>query len=288
MKPTVVFQTDFGFGGGGAMAGVVKSIDSEVGVYDLDHHIAPFNVRAAAYSLSTVTPYWPAGTVFVSVVDPGVGTTRRSAVAKLKNGSYVVTPDNGTLTLIADEVEAVRSIDEAVGRLPGSENVFIFHGRDIYAYTAGKLAAGVLAFEDVGPAYPVSELVLAPLTNVPTAVREGFAQGGIYNFEVSYGCARINIFNRDFQNVCGFAYGDTVRVCITDGERVVFEGDTIYERTFGMAPTGVPLLLGDIQHGDAQKLRFTINDCNFIKLYAPELENNLEKSADYVFTVTKK
>lgn len=288
MKPTVVLQSDFGHGGGGAMAGVIKSIDSQVPVYDLNHMLEPLNVRDAAYSLSTVTPFWPDGTVFVSVVDPGVGTQRRSVVAKLKNGSFIVTPDNGTLTMIADQIATVRIIDETRNRLPGSENVFIFHGRDVYAYTAGRLAAGVIDFEGVGPEYPVSQIVILPLTNVITQVSEGFAQGGIYNFEVSYGCARINILNKDFQNIAGFRYGDTVRVTISDGNRIVFDGDTKYERTFGMAEKYRPLLLGDIQHGDAQKLRFTINDMNFIKAYAPELENNLERSVDYVFTVRKK
>ena len=98
MKPTVVLQTDFGNGGGGVMAGVIRSVDPEVPVYDFDHFIEAFNTVAASASLSGAVPYWPSGTVFVSVVDPGVGTERRSCVAKLDNGSYIVTPDNGTLT----------------------------------------------------------------------------------------------------------------------------------------------------------------------------------------------
>ncbi len=287
MKPTVVFQTDFGAGGGGAMAGVVKSIDEAVPVYDFDHFIEPFNVRAAAYSLSTVTSFWPAGTVFVSVVDPGVGTARRSCVAKLRSGSFVVTPDNGTLTMIAGEIEAIRQIDENVNRLPGSENVHIFHGRDVYAYTAGRLAAGVIDFAGVGPEYPVSEICLLPLTNTETRLAPGFAEGGIYNFEVSYGCARVNIPNKAFQEVCGFSYGDSLQITIRDGQRTVFQGKGRYVMTFGMAEPGEAILLGDIQHGDAQKLRFTLNDGNFIKTYAPELENHMEQAVNYIFTVTK-
>lgn len=287
MKPTVVFQTDFGNGGGGAMAGVVKSIDSSVPVYDFDHYIEPYDVRAAAYNLSTVTPYWPCGTVFVSVVDPGVGTSRRSCVARLKNGSFVVTPDNGTLTLIIDQIDQIREIDESINRLPGSENVHIFHGRDVYSYTAGRLAAGVIDFEGVGPLYDTSDICVLPLTNIKTVVREGFAQSGIYNFEASYGCARINIFNKDFNEICGFKYGDKVRVTITDGDKVIFDEITSYIRTFGDAVIGEPILLGDIQIGDAQKLRFTVNNCNFIEMYAPDLIGHMYDAADFVFTVTK-
>ena len=114
MKPTVVFQTDFGSGGGGVLAGVVKTIDPEVSVYDFDHNIEPFNIRQSAYQISTMIPYWPSGTIFVSVVDPGVGTHRKSCVAKLKNGSYVVTPDNGILTSIIDDI--VECIDDIIDK----------------------------------------------------------------------------------------------------------------------------------------------------------------------------
>ena len=288
MKPTVVFQTDFGAGGGGAMAGVVKSIDPEVPVYDFDHDIEPFNVRAAAYDLSTVVPFWPVGTVFVSVVDPGVGTDRTSCVARLNSGSYVVTPDNGTLTMIAGEIAEVRRIDERTNRLPGSENVFIFHGRDIYAYTAGRLAAGVISFEEVGPSYPTGKVVRLPLTNVVPMVEKGHAKGGIYHFEVSYGCARINISAEDFRTVGGFDYGDILEITIRDGQRVVYAGEGQYVRTFAEAEDGMPIVLGDIQPGSRQKLRFTINYQNFIRRYAPELIGHIERAVDYVFDVRRK
>lgn len=289
MKPTVVFQTDFGAGGGGVLAGVVKSVDYEVPCYDFTHDIEPFNISQAAYELTSIIPFWPAGTIFVSVVDPGVGTHRRSCVAKLKNGSYIVTPDNGILTPFVEEeqIEEVRHIDESVNRRPGSENVYIFHGRDVYSYTAGKLAAGVIDFAGVGPAYPISEIKLRPMTTVKTVVKEGFAQGGIYNFDVAYGCSRVNIYNKDFQEICGFRFGDKVHVKITDGDRVVFDADATYEKAFGFAPRFEPLICGDIQPGDAQKLRFTINDHNFIEEYAPELKGNIDKAVGYVFTVTR-
>ena len=281
MKPTVVFQTDFGAGGGAVMAGVVRSIDPEVGTYDFTHDIEPYNIREAAYQLSTVVPYWPAGTVFVSVVDPGVGTSRTACVAKLACGSYVATPDNGTLTMVADDIVEVRRIDETVNRLPGSENVHIFNGRDVFAYTAGRLAAGTIDFVGVGPAYPLSRVVRLALTNVAPRLGEGWAEGGVYNFDVPYGSARINIRNLDFQQVAGFSYGDLVHVRVTDGDRIVYEGPARYARTFGDVEEGVATLVGDIQPGERQMLRF--NTGNFIREYAPELEGDQSLAVNYRF-----
>ena len=287
MKPTVVLQTDFGSGGGGSMTGVIKSIDAEVGVYDFEHFIEPFNVVAASASLTRVTGVWPSGTIFVSVVDPGVGTERRSCVAKLDNGSFVVTPDNGTLTMLVEHITEVRVIDESVNRLPGSENCHIFNGRDVYAYTAGRLAAGVISYEEVGPAYPTEEIVVEQLTTVETVVRPGYAHAGFYDIEPSFGCLRVNLFHRDFREICGFAYGEKVHLIISDGKRNIFDEIAYYDKTFGLVPRGVPFICGDSQLGDEQKLRFSLNEDNFLEKYAPELKNGLHAGKDYSFTVTK-
>lgn len=286
MKPTVVFQTDFGAGGGGVLAGVVKSIDQEVPVYDFTHDIPAYDIRNAAYQLSTVAAVWPAGTVFVSVVDPGVGTDRRPCVAQLNNGSFVVTPDNGTLSMVIDQIVAVRQIDERVNRIPGSENVHIFNGRDVFAYTAGRLASGIIDFEGVGPEYPVAEVVNVPLTNVEPQLGDGWAEGGIYNFDMAYGAARINVRNRDFQEVAGFAYGDHFHVVVTGGKRVIYEGTGIYERTFGFADESEAFLCGDIQPGDAQMLRFNVMD-KFVLQFAPWLATDASVAIDYVVRIER-
>lgn len=286
MKPTVVLQTDFGNGGGGVMAGVIRSVDPEVPVYDFDHYIEAYNPVAASSSLSGAVPYWPAGTVFVSVVDPGVGTDRRSCVAKLNNGSYVVTPDNGTLTMLKDMVTEVRLIDESVNRLPGSENCYIYHGRDVYAYTAARLAAGVISYEEVGPEYPVADITAVTLTNVETVVRNGYAHAGFYDMEKAFGCLRVNITTRDFQETGGFRYGDRLHLVIEGGGRVIYDGICYYDKTFGLAPKKEAFLSGDIQTGDGQTLRFNLNEDNFFDKYAPELNNGLGAAKDYSFTAT--
>src|SRR3954470_22098176 len=116
----VVFQTDYGLKDGAvaAMKGVALGVSSDLKLFDLTHEIPAYNIWEAAYRLQQTVEYWPAGTVFVSVVDPGVGTNRKSVVLKTKSRHFIVTPDNGTLTLVAESlgIDEVREIDEAVNR----------------------------------------------------------------------------------------------------------------------------------------------------------------------------
>ena len=101
-KPCIAMQTDFGVSSG-AMFGVCKSVDPGLEVFDVAYNIPKFNIERASSHLRSVVPFWPKGTIFVSVVDPGVGTARRACVAKTANGYYIVTPDNGSLTGVLNE-----------------------------------------------------------------------------------------------------------------------------------------------------------------------------------------
>ncbi|MBR0450820.1 MAG: SAM-dependent chlorinase/fluorinase [Oscillospiraceae bacterium] len=160
----IVMQTDFGRGGSGAMAGVCKIVDKSLKVYNITHEVPKFNVKAAGHNLTEVLPYWPKGTVFVSVIDPGVGTERKASVAETQNGYYIVTPDNGCLAEIAEQygIKAIREIDQSINRYKGNQwsvKSDIFHGRDIFAYCGARLAAGIITIEEVGPEYPADEIV---------------------------------------------------------------------------------------------------------------------------------
>ena len=284
----LVLQSDFGMDDGAvsAMKGVVVCVNRELQIYDLTHGIEPYNIWEAGFRLVQTMQYWPEGTVFVSVVDPGVGSARKSIVAKTAN-RYIVTPDNGTLTMIAEHVTEVRMIDESVNRLPGSENCFIYHGRDVFAYTAGRLAAGIISYEEVGPSYPVEEIVVEELTAVETVVKPGYARAGLFDIEASYGCLRVNLYHRDFREVCGFEYGEKVHLVISDGEKNIFDDVAYYDKTFGLVPKYAPFICGDTQLGDDQKIRFSLNEENFLEKYAPELMKGLHAAKEYSFTVTK-
>ena len=153
----LILQTDFSLKDGAvsAMKGVAFGVDHNLKIFDLTHEIPPYNIWEGAYRLYQTASYWPQGSVFVSVVDPGVGTDRKSVVLKTKNGQYFVSPDNGTLTLVAESlgIESVRQIDEKTNRLKGSEKSYTFHGRDVYAYTGARLASGAITFERWGQSF---------------------------------------------------------------------------------------------------------------------------------------
>ena len=198
----VVIQTDFGVKDGAvsAMKGVAYSVNPGLSLFDLTHEIPAYNIWEAAYRLSQTVPYWPAETVFVSVVDPGVGTSRQSVVARLKSGQYIVTPDNGTLTLLADEIgiESLRQIDEAHNRRAGSATSYTFHGRDVYAYTAAKLASGKISFEEVGRAL---QREVMKLSYQRAVLADGVIRGSIPVLYIQYGNVWSNIPDSLLQKV---------------------------------------------------------------------------------------
>ena len=164
-KRALVFLTDFGVKDGAvsSMKGVAFKVDSGLAMFDVTHEIPVFNTWEAAYRLDQVASYWPEGTVFVCVVDPGVGTDQKSIVLETASGHFFVSPDNGTLTLVAEHlgIGEVREIDKRVNRLQGSELSHTFHGRDVYAYTGARLAAGLIDFSGVGPKLPARVVSIA-------------------------------------------------------------------------------------------------------------------------------
>lgn len=234
----LVFQTDFGLKDGAvaAMKGVALSVSPELKMFDLTHEITAFNIQEAAYRLNQVASYWPAGTVFVSVVDPGVGSVRRSIVMKTKTGHYFVTPDNGTLTLVAETLglAAVREIDESRNRRKGSQQSYTFHGRDVYAYTGARLAAKVITFEEVGPKL---ETDIVRLSLPKPFFNRGEIQGTIPVLDVQYGNVWTNIDAETFGKL-GIHPGSRVHVKILKNETPVYEGTVRFGNTFSEVPVG--------------------------------------------------
>ncbi len=255
----VVFQSDFGLKDGAvsAMKGVAMGVSADLKLFDLTHEIPAYNIWEAAYRLEQTVTYWPAGTVFVSVVDPGVGTNRKSVVLKTKSGHFVVTPDNGTLTLIAESlgIEAIRQIDEAVNRRKGSEKSYTFHGRDVYAYTAARLAAGVITFEQVGAALP-NEVVKIPYQKAISENKK--IKGTIAVLDVQYGNIWTNIPAELF-NQLQVKPGDKLHVLIFQNKIKKYEADMPYSETFGAVAKGKPLAYLN----SLLQLSFALNMGNF-------------------------
>ena len=215
-------------------------VDPALKIHDLTHDITPFSIWEASYRLIQTINYWPAGTVFVSVVDPGVGSDRKSVVVRTGSGRYIVTPDNGTLThvLRLDGVAAVREIDENVNRLPRSGESYTFHGRDVYAYTGARLAAGIIDFEGVGPALPVSELTSLPI--VEPRIEGRAVCGTIDVLDVRFGSLWTNIPRSLFLQT-GIRYGDRVVVTIENDTRCVYRNILLYARSFAEVNVGEAL-----------------------------------------------
>lgn len=238
----LVFQTDFGLvdGAVSAMYGVAYCVNPELKIHDLTHDITPYNIWEASYRLIQTIAYWPEQTVFVSVVDPGVGSTRRSVVAKTKSGKYVVTPDNGTLTHIIrlDGITAVREIDEHVNRLPRSGESYTFHGRDVYAYTGARLASGVISFEEVGPECSVDSLVSLPI--VEPYLDGHAACGTIDVLDVRFGSLWTNIPREMFLQT-GIQYGDRVSITIENDTRTVYRNIILFAKSFADVYVGEAL-----------------------------------------------
>ncbi|AEV98428.1 DNA-directed RNA polymerase subunit delta [Niastella koreensis] len=234
----VVFQTDFGLKDGAvsAMKGVATGVDPDLKLYDLTHEIPAYNIWEGAYRLQQTAPFWPAGTVFVSVVDPGVGTSRKSVVLKTKTGHYFVTPDNGTLTLIAQSlgIEAIREINEEINRRKNSQGSYTFHGRDVYAYTGARLAAGVISFEQVGRELPPA-VVTIPYQKA--VVQGDSILGNIPILDVQYGNIWTNINDSIFK-VLHVEPKAKVEVNINRNGIPVFNGDVEFVHTFGDVPEG--------------------------------------------------
>jgi len=234
----LVFQSDFGVKDGAvsAMKGVAFSVSDDLRIFDLTHEIPVFNIWEAAYRLEQSARYWPSGTVFVSIVDPGVGSDRRSIVAKTRTGHYIVTPDNGTLTMVSESmgIEEVREIDELKNRLKSSDQSYTFHGRDVYAYTGARLAAGVITFEQVGSRF-TGEIV--KLSYQKPVFENGEVRGNIPVLDIQFGNVWTNIDRSTFQKL-DIKNGTDVRVKIYKGTVLMFDARVPFVNTFSEAPKG--------------------------------------------------
>ena len=240
-RTPLVLLTDFGTQDGAvsAMKGVAYSVSEDLLISDLSHENP--SIFEGAYRLYQTEQFWPAGTVFVAVVDPGVGTTRLSVVLKTRTGHYFVAPNNGLLSLVAerDGIEGLRQIDERVNRRPGSDDSHTFHGRDVFAYTGARLAAGVINFEQVGPS-------LAPHTLITLGYRKpqrtaNKVSGMIPVLDVQFGNVWTNIPKALFDEL-HVALGTPLQVRIYYKDKLVDEATAPYQRTFGEVPIGQPLV----------------------------------------------
>jgi S-adenosylmethionine hydrolase len=208
-RPTIVFMTDFGTANDAVAIckAVMVGIAPEARIMDITHQVTPFQIEEASRLLTGVTPYYPAGTVFVIVVDPGVGTSRKAIIAKTKKGQYFVAPDNGLLSPVieADGLESAHEITNSSWMIQSAISS-TFHGRDIFSPTGAHLAMG-WDYTLAGP--QVAQLVnLSP--KMATTTEKGI-EGDIIGLDDPFGSLISNVTGDDFKKL-GYNFGDKLTV----------------------------------------------------------------------------
>lgn len=264
MKKYLVLQTDFGLGDGAvsAMYGVAHTVSQEIVVEDLTHDIPPYDIWSASYRLLQTVPYWPEGTVFVSVVDPGVGSERRSVAVKTASGHYVITPDNGSLTHLELNlgIEEVRQIGEVKSRLPHSEESHTFHGRDVYAYNGARLASGEVTFEELGSVVETDSLTV--LETVPIEVKEDVVTGSIDILDIRFGSLWTNI-PLEVVKEAGIHPNDTVQVTIYNKQVKIYQNSLTFVRSFAEVEIGQAL----VYVNSLVNIGVAVNQASFSQMY---------------------
>lgn len=264
MNNLLVLQSDFGLvdGAVSAMIGVALDESPTLKIHHLTHDITPYNIFEGSYRLFQTVNYWPAGTTFVSVVDPGVGSKRKSVVAKTKKGQYIVTPDNGTLSFIKKHVgiEAIREISEVENRRKNTEHSYTFHGRDVYAYTGAKLASGHINFEEVGPELKVEDIV--EIQVVETTLADNYVSGAIDILDVRFGSLWTSITREEFCTLKP-EFGDRFEVTIYNNDMLVYQNQVTYGKSFADVRIGQPILYINSLY----RVGLAINQGSFAKAY---------------------
>lgn len=174
----ITLTTDFGLADSyvAVMKGVILGIAPQVRIVDINHQIAPQNVRQAATVLQAAVPYFPSHTIHVAVVDPGVGSARRPIAVRTPQ-AFFIGPDNGLFStvLVQEHTEnvAILHLDQTAYWLPTVSRTF--HGRDIFAPVAAHMAAGA-PFESLGT--PITDPVIIAMSQ-PSKLDNGDVRGEV-------------------------------------------------------------------------------------------------------------
>ena len=234
---TIVFMTDFGEVDDSVAIckAVMLRLDPAVRIMDITHQVRPYSILDGSRFLAGTTPYYGPGTVFVTVVDPGVGSPRRAIVAKSKLGQYFVAPDNGLLTMVEDrdgiaEAREIKNPEWMIGDKVSST----FHGRDIFSPVGAHIARG----DDWTQVGPVIEKTVR-LDIKPAQLEAGRLSGEVIATDGPYGNLITNIEAAQFAEL-GFRTGDLVHFTVA-GKFYSMR----FVHTFSDVPRGQPLLYID-------------------------------------------
>jgi len=261
--PTIVFMTDFGAANDAVAIckAVMLSIAPDARIMDITHQVTPYSIEQGARFLAGVTPYYPAGTVFVVVVDPGVGTSRKAIIVKSKKEQLFVLPDNGLITPVIerDGLDSAREITNQTWMIQAPVSS-TFHGRDIFSPVGAHLAAG-WDYRLVGP--EVSDLVhLTP--KVSTTTDKGI-EGDIIGLDDPFGSLISDVPADEFKKL-GYSLGDKVQILINNKPVIL-----PYVKTFMDVPVGDILLYIDSRG----RVGIAINQGNYSKKFNVETPSKI-------------
>jgi S-adenosylmethionine hydrolase len=254
---TIVFMTDFGTVDDSVpiCKGVMYTILPSARIVDLTHQVTPFSILDGARFLYGATPYFPAGTVFNVVIDPGVGSTRKAVLIKSKKGQYFVLPDNGLITLVAerDGLEAAHEIINPSWMI-GKALSSTFHGRDIFSPAAAHVARGE-DWTQVGPALDVNTLVRLNLE--AAKVDDQGLRGEVIATDGPFGNLVTNV-DADLFLKLGYERGQTVPMTLG-----VQKMDLQFVKTFSDVPVQTPLIYIDSRG----RFALAVNQGSFAAIY---------------------
>jgi S-adenosylmethionine hydrolase len=254
-RPTIVFMTDFGTANDAVAIckAVILTIEPEARIMDITHQVTPFSIEEGARFLAGVTPYYPSGTVFLVVVDPGVGTSRKAVIVKSKKGQYFVLADNGLITPVTDRdgLEGAHEITNPAWMI-GDKISSTFHGRDIFSPAAAHLAAG----EDWTLAGPEASGLVRLTPRVATVEAAGIT-GTVIGLDDPFGSLITDVEGDEFKKL-GYQVGDKVTLKI-DKTSYTFP----FEKTFMGVPVGQPLVYVDSRG----RVGIAVNQGDFSKKY---------------------
>ncbi len=253
----ILFMTDFGSNNDAVpiCKGVMLGIVPDARIIDITHDVVPFSILDGARFLAGTTPYYPEGTVFVVVIDPGVGSARKAIVAKSKKNQYFILPDNGLLTFVQDR-DGIEGVHEITNKdyMIGAGISSTFHGRDIFSPAGAHVARGD-DWTKAGPEIPVSQLVRL---NVPKpALEGGNLSGSVIGLDFPFGNLITNVMREDFAKL-GYKSGDRVAVILGTNRMEI-----PFVHTFSDVALGKPLLFIDSRG----RLSFAVNQGDFAKTY---------------------
>jgi len=257
-RPVIVFMTDFGTANDSVAIcrAVIVGIAPNVRIMDITHQVTPFQIEEASRFLFGVTPYYPSGTVFLAVIDPGVGTSRKAVIVKSKKGQFFVVPDNGLVSAVIDRdgLEGAREIANQNWMIQAAVSS-TFHGRDIFSPAAAHLAEG-WDYTIAGP--EVAQLVR--LTPKIAKTGDKGLSGDIIGLDDPFGSLITDVSREDFESL-GYAQGDKVTVQINKRSVTL-----PYVKTFMNVPVGDSLLYIDSRG----RLAIAVNQGNYSRKFSVE------------------